>query len=227
VDNTEATKKALEYAETAFAPAIDRIAEESARELRNAVATAAARGAALSGGMSREIVRILCGRIGASLQARADALLEGFELYGVPVNDEVSNLIYDDVCKHRTTFVAAALSANRHQPPGLDLLVPKELERASWSSMKGIKAHIERTRLMRSKPESATTNVYHVYGHNAPSGEEQIGILDRLQALEDAQSHPWFAQRYTDFIASAANHMTILAPFIPALTEMLRKALAG
>ena len=56
-------------------------------------------------------------------------------------------------------------------------------------------------------------------------GEEQADILSRLAALEQSQSSPSFKQRYIDFIAAAANHMTLVAPFIPALTEMLQKAL--
>jgi hypothetical protein len=55
-----------------------------------------------------------------------------------------------------------------------------------------------------------------------PSGDEQRNILDRLSALEKAQNSPTFAERYTDLISVAANHMTLLAPFLPALTEMMR-----
>jgi hypothetical protein len=54
---------------------------------------------------------------------------------------------------------------------------------------------------------------------------EQAEILSRLDELEKAQSSPSFGQKYADFIALAANHITVLAPFIPALTEMLRKTL--
>ncbi len=55
-----------------------------------------------------------------------------------------------------------------------------------------------------------------------PAGEEQNNILSRVSALEAAQNSPSFAQRYADFIAAAANHMTLVAPFLPALTEMMR-----
>jgi hypothetical protein len=59
----------------------------------------------------------------------------------------------------------------------------------------------------------------------APLGEEQTDILKRLAALEKAESTSSFKERYTEFIDSAANYMTLVAPFIPALTEMLQKAL--
>jgi hypothetical protein len=56
-------------------------------------------------------------------------------------------------------------------------------------------------------------------------GEEQQSILDRVAALEQAQGSTSFAQRYAEFVSTAANHMTLIAPFIPALTEMLQKTL--
>jgi hypothetical protein len=58
-------------------------------------------------------------------------------------------------------------------------------------------------------------------------GEEQSDILQRLDALEKAQGTKLFAERYTDFISAAANHMTLIAPFIPALSELLKKALGS
>jgi hypothetical protein len=56
--------------------------------------------------------------------------------------------------------------------------------------------------------------------------EERTEVLSRLDELERAQGSPSFAQKYTEFIGAAANHMTLLAPFIPVLTEMLKKALS-
>lgn len=56
--------------------------------------------------------------------------------------------------------------------------------------------------------------------------EERAALLGRLEALQQSQNTPSFSHRYTEFIASAANHMGLIAPFIPALTEILQKALA-
>jgi hypothetical protein len=56
-----------------------------------------------------------------------------------------------------------------------------------------------------------------------PAGEQRTEILERLSALEQAQNSPSFAARYTQFIAAAANYVTIITPFIPALTEILQK----
>jgi len=59
-----------------------------------------------------------------------------------------------------------------------------------------------------------------------PEGEERADILARLVALEKAQGSPSFVQRYTEVIAAAANHMAVIGPFIPALTEMLHKVIS-
>ena len=53
------------------------------------------------------------------------------------------------------------------------------------------------------------------------SASEQKEILQRLEALESAKGKKTYLIRYQEFIAVAANHMTVLAPFIPALTQML------
>jgi hypothetical protein len=59
-----------------------------------------------------------------------------------------------------------------------------------------------------------------------PPTEERMALVNKLEELEQAQNTPSFGQRYTEFIAVAANHMQLIAPFIPALTEMLHKVLA-
>ena len=56
------------------------------------------------------------------------------------------------------------------------------------------------------------------------AGPEQEEILQRLSALEAAQNSHSFAERYVDLISVAANHMTLLAPFLPALADMVRNA---
>jgi hypothetical protein len=58
-----------------------------------------------------------------------------------------------------------------------------------------------------------------------PGGEERQKILTALTSLQESHGKPAFAQRYTDFIAAAANHVALLSPFIPALTEMLHQVL--
>ena len=48
-------------------------------------------------------------------------------------------------------------------------------------------------------------------------------ILDSVDALESSINKPTFSEKYNNFIQSVANHITIFAPFIPALSALLVK----
>jgi hypothetical protein len=56
-------------------------------------------------------------------------------------------------------------------------------------------------------------------------GYERTVMLEKLTVFEQAQDLRSFAKGYADFISAAANHIFLLTPFAPALTEMLHKAL--
>jgi len=55
---------------------------------------------------------------------------------------------------------------------------------------------------------------------------EDVRLKEELQRkareMQGAIGGKSFAQRYAEFVALAANHMTILGPFIPALTQFLK-----
>jgi hypothetical protein len=55
-----------------------------------------------------------------------------------------------------------------------------------------------------------------------PANRDREDILHRLSELEHSRGTADFATKYKDFIATAANHMVLIAPFIPALTELLK-----
>jgi hypothetical protein len=50
---------------------------------------------------------------------------------------------------------------------------------------------------------------------------DRAALLAAVEAMERAHETPAFVSRYTDFVALAANHVTIIAPIIPALTALL------
>jgi hypothetical protein len=54
-----------------------------------------------------------------------------------------------------------------------------------------------------------------------PVSREQQELLRTAGELEQETGKPGFAPRYARFMALAANHMEVLTPFIPALTQML------
>ncbi len=47
-------------------------------------------------------------------------------------------------------------------------------------------------------------------------------MLERVRELEAAVGTPTFAQRYQQLLSIAADHMTVLLPFLPALTQLLQ-----
>ena len=47
------------------------------------------------------------------------------------------------------------------------------------------------------------------------------GLIQRVDALETAAGTPTFSQRYKEFIATAADHLSLVAPFLPALSQLL------
>ena len=47
-------------------------------------------------------------------------------------------------------------------------------------------------------------------------------IVQSVDAMETAVGTKEFAKRYQEFIAAAAEHMTLVAPFLPALTQLMR-----
>jgi hypothetical protein len=50
---------------------------------------------------------------------------------------------------------------------------------------------------------------------------DRDALLERTTALQAASNTKSFAARYAEFMSVAANHVEILAPFIPALTKLL------
>jgi hypothetical protein len=69
------------------------------------------------------------------------------------------------------------------------------------------------------------TKLRHEITSHVPAGLQQDELLQRLAALEAAQGSPSFAEKYLDLISVAANHVTLLAPFLPALADMVRNTL--
>ncbi len=51
--------------------------------------------------------------------------------------------------------------------------------------------------------------------------KERELLLNTLTDLKDSVGSPSFIEKYQSFIESAANHMTLIAPFLPALSKFL------
>ena len=53
--------------------------------------------------------------------------------------------------------------------------------------------------------------------------ENSNAIIDAIEEMKNNVGKKSFAEKYNSFIQSVSNHMTIFAPFIPALTQLLTK----
>jgi hypothetical protein len=60
-----------------------------------------------------------------------------------------------------------------------------------------------------------------VINDTVPEDGRRAELLNQVDNLERAQGTPSFLERYKAFMAVAADHLTLLSPFLPALTQML------
>lgn len=260
MDQNEAIRKAKQFAQTAYSAAMDNIVRERQNSIVKMHYQLAGDGMILSGRTVTETAKITGEQIRALTQARLDTILEGYELYGVVIDDVMATGICFDIMGELTQMIAKAARANVFppgMPPSAVAVYPKAVEQNVGISAAWVKTQIDRRRLMPKRNEGSTT-IYNVQGDNArwnvnsadhsvnivtkssdeffttlggrieseiADGDERKRILETLTALQDSHGKPSFAQRYTDFMAAAANHITVIVPFIPALTEMLHNVL--
>ncbi|QLQ00259.1 MAG: hypothetical protein HZY78_08805 [Burkholderiaceae bacterium] len=52
--------------------------------------------------------------------------------------------------------------------------------------------------------------------------EQRPELLSRIEQMEKAVETPNFISRYNDFIQSAANHIAVFGPMLPALSALLK-----
>ena len=53
------------------------------------------------------------------------------------------------------------------------------------------------------------------------AGTKQTELLAAVQAMESSKGQSGFLGAYQNFMTAAANHVTVFAPFLPALTKLL------
>jgi len=117
--------------------------------------------------------------------------------------------------------------------PGSNLeLVPRpETNSAPTKSTPHIHLHGDHSRINFNSMDNSTniTSVSHdrlfVQMHetarSVPDAIEREDIIARLNVLEQAHGTGGFLQAYQNFIASVANHVTVFAPFMSLLAQML------
>ena len=76
--------------------------------------------------------------------------------------------------------------------------------------------------LVEVEPAELFGRIREAIGQSVQDGKLLKKLQEQVTELEKAQGTTGFMARYQEFMALAANHMTLLAPFIPALSQMLR-----
>lgn len=71
---------------------------------------------------------------------------------------------------------------------------------------------------------SDSTILFDALREKAEHLENEEEIKERISDMEKCAGKKSFVEKYTAFVQSVANHMTIFAPFIPMLTELLPKS---
>jgi len=258
MNQTEPVEKARQYARMRYTGESERIVLEHETQIFEMREKMAASGMLMSSSTVRETARIHASQIEELTWARLDAILEGYELHQVEVDDQMAINICDEIIQGTNNLIYSAKKPNvPGLPAGSEQLYQQMIQKYLAVSANLVKTKIDRRRLMARKNDSPTTN-YYVQGENArvninstdhsvnivmksteeffgairqqiesgvSDGEQKRKIVEALAALQESHDKPSFAQRYTDFIAIAADYVTLLTPFIPQLTQMLGQVL--
>lgn len=86
----------------------------------------------------------------------------------------------------------------------------------------GIGGHVTQTLLGTLGDAPIFTDFRKAVDESSLEHGDREQLLAGITAMESAPDGQSFVAHYADFIALAANHMTIIAPFLPALSALLR-----
>ena len=264
MEPNQALAKAKEFARTAYNADMETIVRDTQTELGEMRSRLAARDTLISGTQIHEQARIYKKQIQSLAESRLKALLDGYELYDIEVDDNIKATIVDDIMELWNTKVSHAQQTlptwgGSSAPAGVATAYA-QLMTQGGISVNWVKTQVDRRKLVK-KQQSSASPVYHLVGHNprvninsndlsvnsvnivtktgpeifadlrhrieshVSEGNQQVVILEKLDALEKAQGSKSFATRYAEFVAVVADHIAVITPFIPALTEMLHKVL--
>lgn len=76
--------------------------------------------------------------------------------------------------------------------------------------------------VVNTNPSDLFDEIRNILKDNIENKDELRNLKLTVNELESAYETPKFNEVYTRFIANSANHMTLLAPFLPALSQMIK-----
>jgi pyrimidine deaminase RibD-like protein len=172
-------RRITEYANTAYAAALHNSNQLTLNKIAETKARLAQRGIILSGQTVHEIARVQGDHINRVVQARADALLDAYELYGAEIDDA----ILADVKSLRATLVGhIAASKDSGLPPGVPALQMFQsiLETNTGAIVNSISCQIEQRKVV---PKFKRADIDRCF--------EEMAIQEARQSVaEDERTHP-------------------------------------
>jgi len=172
-------QKVTAYVNTAYAAALHTSTQLAAGKIAETKARLASQGAILSGRTVHEIAKIQGDHINSLVQARADALLDAYELYSAEIDDE----ILADVKTLRATLVSH-LPASQEcglppTVPGFQLF-PQLLETNTGAIVNLVWCQIEQRKAFPKFKRRDSDRVF-----------EELAIQEaRRSVAEDQRAHP-------------------------------------
>jgi hypothetical protein len=181
VDQSEALQKARQFADREFAAEMNSVAHDTNTKIQALKSQLAARGTVLSGTMTMEVARLNAERVSKLVTRRLELLLEGFDVYGVEITDQLAQETFDGVLKLRTEILAAIVATgvrvgtNTVTPGGSGQHYAHLLEQQISIGPAKIQNEIERHRRKRSEASTASASRIEVNAPGSTIGNLNLG----------------------------------------------------
>src|SRR5690348_4906695 len=141
--------KIREYVNNAYLAALQKSRLETRQKIGATINGLASQGAVLSGRTVYEIAKIHGDSVNALVQAKADALLDAYELYGTEIDGE----ILAEVQSLRTNLIDHIITKDSRLPPGIPAanMFKSMLEDNTAAIVNTIACQIEQRKVLRSE----------------------------------------------------------------------------
>lgn len=171
-------RRIREYVNNAYLGALQKNRLETAQKIQATTARLAQQGAVLSGRTVHEVAKIQGDSVNSLLQARADALLDAYELYGAEIGEE----ILAEVRSLRANLIAHISTKDSGLPHGVPVanMFKSMLEDNTGAIVNSIACQIEQRKVA---PKFKRSDIDRVF--------EKMAIEEaRLSVAEDERAHP-------------------------------------
>jgi hypothetical protein len=183
MDQNQAVEKARQFARTRYTGELDNIVREHEQKKVQMRAQMASHGMVMSGNMIYQNAQIDASQVRAIIESRLEALLEGYELYEVAIDDQMAVNLCDELMQgmNQLVYNCKCPRFGGSAQTGLESQYPRMVAQAVGLSANLVKTQIDRRRLMAKKNEGPTT-IYSVQGDNARlnvnSNDNSVNIIN-------------------------------------------------